>query len=149
MRLSVIVPARDEEGSLGPTVQALTARLAEAGIDHEIVVVDDGSADATAHEIARLAEAYPEVRGVRSPYPGGFGFAVRAGLDVYTGDAVAIVMADGSDHPDDLVAYHRLLEAGYACAFGSRFMAGGGARDYTTGPRGTRPRTSRSTRSGR
>lgn len=130
MRLSVVIPARNEEGSLGPTVQELTARLAEADIELEIVVVDDASTDGTAHEIARLAEAHPEVRGVRSPYPSGFGFAVRAGLDVYTGDAVAIVMADGSDHPDDLVAYHRLLEAGYACAFGSRFMTGGGTRDY-------------------
>ena len=53
----------------------------------------------------------------------GFGFAVRAGLDVFEGDAVAIVMADGSDDPGDLVRYHRLLEEGYDCAFGSRFVA--------------------------
>ena len=47
---------------------------------------------------------------------------MRAGLDVFEGDAVAIVMADGSDGPEDLVPYHRLLEEGYECAFGSRFM---------------------------
>ena len=39
-------------------------------------------------------------------------------------------MADGSDHPEDLVAYHRLLEAGYDCAFGSRFIRGGEVVDY-------------------
>ena len=44
------------------------------------------------------------------------------GSSVFTGDAVAIVMADGSDDPDDLVLYFRVLEAGYDCAFGSRFM---------------------------
>jgi dolichol-phosphate mannosyltransferase len=55
---------------------------------------------------------------------------VRAGLEHYTGDAVAIMMADGSDAPTDLVAYHRALLAGYDCAFGSRFMAGGSTTDY-------------------
>ena len=56
--------------------------------------------------------------------PPGFGFAVRAGLDVFEGDAVVIVMADGSDHPDDVVRYYRVLEEGYDCAFGSRFISG-------------------------
>src|SRR4029079_1087317 len=46
------------------------------------------------------------------------------------GDAVAIVMADASDDPDDLVRYYRVLEQGYACAFGSRFMAAAHAPDY-------------------
>ncbi len=130
VRLSVVIPARNEQASLRPTVEALTARLGEAGIDHEIVVVDDASTDGTAEVIARLEAVHPEVRGLRSPNPSGFGFAVRAGLEVFTGDAVAIVMADGSDHPDDLIAYYRLLEAGYDCAFGSRFVTGGGTRDY-------------------
>ena len=80
--------------------------------------------------IARLAEADPNVRYVRSPYRNGFGFAVRAGLDVFEGDAVAIMMADLSDSPDDLVAYYRLLQAGYDCAFGSRFMSGSQVVDY-------------------
>ena len=66
----------------------------------------------------------------RSHYPRGFGFTVRAGLDEFEGDAVAIVMADASDDPADLVRYHRLLEEGYDCAFGSRFMRGGAVHDY-------------------
>ena len=74
--------------------------------------------------IVRALGASRPARALRraTPYRNGFGFAVRAGLEAFTGDAVAIVMADLSDHPDDLVAYYRLLEAGYDCAFGSRFM---------------------------
>jgi dolichol-phosphate mannosyltransferase len=64
--------------------------------------------------------------GSRSPG----GRTVRAGLDRFDGDAVAIVMGDGSDDPRDLIRYHRVLVQGYDCAFGSRFMAGSAVRDY-------------------
>ena len=130
MKLSVVIPAHNEEGSIATTVEAFAGRLRSEAIEYEIVVVDDSSTDATAQVLARLTEADPHVRSVASPYPNGFGFAVRAGLEAYTGDGVAIVMADFSDDPDDLVAYHRLLEAGYDCAFGSRFIRGGRATDY-------------------
>ena len=52
------------------------------------------------------------------------------GLEEYTGDAVAIVMADLSDSPEDLVRYYRVLEEGYDCAFGSRFVRGGTVHNY-------------------
>lgn len=130
MRLSVVIPAHNEEGSIADTVTAIGDVLERHGIDHEVIVVDDGSTDATATAVARLAEAMPSVRYMRSPYAGGFGFAVRAGLEQCTGDGVAIMMADGSDYPDDLITYYRLLVAGYDCAFGSRFMTGGGVHDY-------------------
>jgi dolichol-phosphate mannosyltransferase len=55
---------------------------------------------------------------------------VRCGLDVFTGDAVAIVMADGSDDPRDVILYYRVLQAGYDCAFGSRFMPGATVQGY-------------------
>jgi dolichol-phosphate mannosyltransferase len=67
---------------------------------------------------------------MRSHLPPGFGHAVRAGLDVYTGDAVAIMMADMSDSPKDLVLYYRVLEQGYDCAFGTRFGSGGHTYSY-------------------
>jgi dolichol-phosphate mannosyltransferase len=130
MMLSVLVPARNEEGSITSTVEAITGTLTVHEIDHEVIVVDDDSSDATSEVVARIAETDPHVRYVRSPYRSGFGLAVRAGLEAFEGDAVAIMMADGSDHPDDLVAYHRLLEAGYDCAFGSRFIRGGEVLDY-------------------
>ena len=55
---------------------------------------------------------------------------MRAGLAAYTGDAVAIMMADMSDSPRDLILYYRVLEQGYDCAFGTRFGNGGRTHDY-------------------
>jgi dolichol-phosphate mannosyltransferase len=130
MKLSVVIPARNEEGSIAATVGELAAALRRAEIAYEIVIVDDASTDGTADAVGRLAEADEGVRYLRSPYRNGFGFAVRAGLEAFTGDAVTIVMADGSDDPEDVVAYQRLLAAGYDCAFGSRFMAGARVTDY-------------------
>jgi dolichol-phosphate mannosyltransferase len=130
MKLSVVIPAHNEEGSIAETVGEVLRTLEREQVDHEVVVVDDASTDATAEVIAHLAESSSAVRYLRSPYRNGFGFAVRAGLEAFTGDAVAIMMADGSDHPGDLVAYYRLLEAGYDCAFGSRFMRGAEVKDY-------------------
>ena len=74
---------------------------------------------------ARSPSSTPSVRCVRSHLPPGFGHAVRAGLELFTGDAVAIMMADLSDSPQDLVLYYRVLEQGYDCAFGTRFGQGG------------------------
>jgi dolichol-phosphate mannosyltransferase len=130
VKLSVIIPAHNEEGSIAETITSLTARLRAEDIAYEIVCVDDASTDRTAQIIASLSERDAGIRYVRSPYRNGFGFAVRAGLEVFDGDAVAIMMADLSDSPDDLVAYYRLLQAGYDCAFGSRFMPGSEVHDY-------------------
>ena len=130
MILSVVIPAHDEAEVIEPTLRGLIDQLGPAGIDYEIVVVDDASRDGTGDVVRRVAEDEPRVRVVRNEAPNGFGFAVRAGLDAFTGDSVAIVMADGSDDPRDVVLYHRVLEAGYDCAFGSRFMPGASVHDY-------------------
>jgi dolichol-phosphate mannosyltransferase len=124
MKLSIVIPARDEAESITQTLFGLTSALGQEAVDYEVVVVDDASTDQTAAVVAAYAQHDPRVRCLRSPNPPGFGFAIRAGLDAYTGDAVAIVMADGSDGPDDVIKYYRLLEEGYDCVFGSRFMRG-------------------------
>jgi dolichol-phosphate mannosyltransferase len=130
MKLSVVIPARDEEGCIGETLRTLTATLRAAGIPSEIVVVDDGSTDRTAACVTDMAAGNPEIVLVSNQGRHGFGMAVRTGLAAATGDAMAVMMADGSDNPDDLVAYYRKLEEGWDCVFGSRFMRGGRVVDY-------------------
>lgn len=130
MKLSVVIPAHNEEETVTETVEGLVSTLSREEIEHEVIVVDDSSTDGTAAVVERIAAEHPQVRCLPSPYRNGFGFAVRAGLEAFEGDAVAIVMADGSDSPQDLVSYQRLLEEGYECAFGSRFVHGSNVIDY-------------------
>lgn len=131
MKLSIIIPAHNEEGSLGATVLAFHEQLALEKINHEILVVNDNSQDGTEQLLKDLSRKIKQVRYVNNPPPNGFGFAVRCGLDNFTGDCVAIVMADLSDRPVDLVRYFRKMETGkYDCVFGSRFIKGGKVIDY-------------------
>jgi dolichol-phosphate mannosyltransferase len=130
MKLSVVIPAHNEVDSIQATVEVVTSELRAEGIPYEIVVVDDHSSDGTGEAVQAIAEHDPGVRCIRSPLSPGFGQAVRAGLDEFTGDAVAIVMADLSDSPKDLVRYYRVLQEGFDCAFGSRFVRGGEVHDY-------------------
>jgi len=130
MMLSVVIPARNEAANIGPTLEGLRGALGRAGIPYELLLVDDGSTDATVATVEALRAADPGVRVVQNPGPHGFGRAVRYGLDRFTGDAVIIAMADGSDDPEDAVRYYHVLRDEADCAFGSRFIRGGGTVDY-------------------
>jgi dolichol-phosphate mannosyltransferase len=130
VKLSVVIPARNEAENIGVTVDSIRARLTREGIAYEIVVVDDGSSDRTSDEVRARSTVDPGVRVVCNDGLHGFGYAVRYGLEAFTGDAVAIMMADGSDSPDDLVKYYYILRDRAECAFGSRFVSGGHVQDY-------------------
>lgn len=127
---SIVIPARNEEGCIGPMLEAVHAELERNSIAHELVVVDDGSTDKTWPILLELAERLPAVRPVQNRGPHGFGRAVAFGLDQARGDAVALMMADQSDDPKDAVQYWRTLNDGYECVFGSRFLAGSQVVDY-------------------
>jgi len=128
--LSVVMPARDEEGCICSTVQHLNLELRLREVPHEIVVVDDGSCDATWRLLSELSASMPELRPVQNQGTHGFGRAIICGLDNMKGDAVVIMMADESDDCRDAVRYWEMLNLGYDCVFGSRFMKGGGTIDY-------------------
>jgi dolichol-phosphate mannosyltransferase len=130
MKLSVVIPAHNEAGSIAATLRTAVDALERAEIEHEILVIDDASIDGTAAVVDEVSSEHPTIRCLRSHQPRGFGFAIRAGLERFGGDAVAIMMADGSDDPADLVRYARLLEEGYDCVFGSRFLPGSRVYDY-------------------
>ena len=130
MKLSVVIPAHNEVESIAETIERTAVELERHDIDYEILVVDDSSGDGTGDVVRELSERWPRVKVRRSHHPPGFGNAVRAGLESFSGDAVAIMMADMSDSPRDLVLYYRVLEQGYDCAFGTRFGNGGKTYDY-------------------
>ncbi len=130
-KLSVVIPAHDEEACIEATVQELAGELSRAGIAHEILVVDDHSTDRTRERLAALAARLPALRPLENAQPPGFGFAVRSGLERFTGDAVAIAMADASDRPADLVRFFRALEeSGADCVFGTRWSRPSRVVDY-------------------
>jgi dolichol-phosphate mannosyltransferase len=128
--LSVVIPAHNEAESLESTVAMLVTALVAASIEHEILIINDNSADNSSVIIADLADRFVTVRSIDNRPPNGFGLAVRAGLEAFRGDVVAIVMADGSDAPADLIKCYRMLGEGYDCVFGSRFIAGSQVIDY-------------------
>jgi dolichol-phosphate mannosyltransferase len=129
-KLTVVVPARDEEGGIASTVEHLHLELRLQGVPHEIVVVNDGSTDNTWAILQDLRIRIPELAPVNSPGPHGFGRAVVHGFNHATGDAVVVMMADESDDCRDVVRYWHKLNEGWECVFGSRFVNGGGVIDY-------------------
>jgi dolichol-phosphate mannosyltransferase len=128
--LSIVIPAYNEEDCIESTTHLISERLEEDKIDYEILVVNDNSKDNTEAVLQKINQDNPRIRYINNYYPNGFGFAVRCGLENFSGDAVAVVMADNSDSPDNMVDYYYKLQEGYDCVFGSRFIKGGKVIDY-------------------
>jgi dolichol-phosphate mannosyltransferase len=128
--LSVVIPAKNEEGCIAATVEHLDVELRLQGIPHQIVVVDDGSTDSTWRILGELQERIPALGPVQNPGPHGFGRAIVFGFEHAAGDAIVVMMADESDDCRDVVRYWEILNQGWDAVFGSRFVKGGGVIDY-------------------
>lgn len=129
--VSIIIPARDEEGHICDTVRDVVGTFSREGIRAEVIVVLDRCTDGTEEILDRMAKDIPEVRTAKtSSGRHGIGHAIAVGLGIFRGEAAIIMMADGSDRSGDAVSYFRKIQEGYDCAFGSRFIRGGKCIDY-------------------
>ena len=130
MKLSIVIPAYNESESITETLTSLYTTLVAENIPHEILVVNDNSKDTTLEVLTELKTDIPSMVILTNLGPNGFGYAVRYGLERFTGDLVAVMMADLSDSPEDLVAFYTKIQEGYDCVFGSRWIKGGAVYDY-------------------
>ncbi len=130
MKLSVIVPAHNEEYHLEAVVKELHGEFLKERIDFEIIIVNDNSKDRTQEIAERLAKELRNIRPVHRERDNGFGRAIKEGLANAEGECAILVMADSSDHPKDVVRIFRKLEEGYDVVYGSRFMRGTKVYNY-------------------
>ena len=100
--LSVVIPSFDEEGNIANTVSTVSGILESAGIDHELIFVDDGSSDKTYELILKESAANDKVKGISFSRNFGKEASIFAGLSVATGDCVAVMDCD-LQHPPTLL----------------------------------------------
>src|SRR5688572_20833199 len=115
MRISVILPAKNEAEGLQRTLPALRAQLPDA----EVIVVDDGSTDATA-----AVAAGHGARVLSAPYSMGNGAAIKRGARAASGDILVFMDADGQHDPVHILPLLRKIEAGFDMAVGARGAGG-------------------------
>lgn len=131
MKLSIVIPAHNEEDSIPKTIRSLYQILHDQEINHEIIVINDHSTDNTQTILEELGQEIKTLDFFENFASPGYGMAVRLGLEKYTGDCVAIMMADLSDDPQDLLQFYRkMIDHDLDCVFGSRFMKGGRVVNY-------------------
>ena len=103
--ISIIVTAFNEEANIGPTVETVQGVLQEISLSaHEIVIVDDGSTDATYARVEQLMAQYPQISCVRHPMNRGLGAAVRSGIAVAKYPQFMIVPGDNDMHHDFMLS---------------------------------------------
>ena len=111
MKISVVLPAKNESGAIGQTIE----RIKQLNIAHEIIVVNDGSTDQT-KQVAESAGA----KVVSHPYSKGNGAAIKTGARTATGDIIVFMDADGQHDPQDIPRLIEKIEQGYDLVVGAR-----------------------------
>lgn len=123
MKVSIVIPAHNEEESIEATMRSVLERVR---VPYELIVVADHCSDRTEEIATRIATTNPQVRVIRNAdRKGSFSNAVIAGFKAATGDAVVPVMADNCDDPATINTMLAKLEEGYDVVCASRYMKGG------------------------
>lgn len=121
--LSVVIPAYNEAGRILPYLREVTGFLTGRGRPYEVLVVDDGSTDATAATVEAFSEQVPEVELLRLPIRRGKGAAVRRGMQAAVGEFQLFTDADGATPISELTRLETAIAAGAHVAIGSRALA--------------------------
>ena len=121
-KYSIVIPAYNESRRIPATLDAVLRVVAEKGWDVEIVVVNDGSTDATAEVVTGYAGRYPSVRLQQNPGNHGKGYSVRAGILAALGDIVMFTDADLSAPMEEAERLFAAIEQGADIAIGSRWL---------------------------
>jgi dolichol-phosphate mannosyltransferase len=130
LAVSVVLPTYNEAESLPVIVPRIAQTLREAGIDGEIVIVDDNSPDGTAEVAEKLAAEWP-VRVKKRVDERGLATAVLTGFAMSQADVVVVMDADGSHPVSALPNMIRIIQADKAdIVVGSRHVPGGGSKDW-------------------
>src|SRR5262245_55477599 len=102
----------DEAGAIAALLQEIVVVTHAAGIDAEVVVVDDGSTDGGFAQVEEAALAHGSIAGIRLRRRCGKSTALRAGIEAASGDIIVMLDADGQDDPKEIPALLRALEGG-------------------------------------
>jgi len=131
-KLSVVIPAHNEEGNLEPLISELIPVLDEheETRDYELIIVNDNSTDATPTIIEKLAKENPRIKPVHRHSEPGFGKAIKEGFRNATGEIIITVMGDLSDDPKDIPKLVHKIEESHDIAYGSRVIEGGATEVY-------------------
>ncbi|MHA3059174.1 glycosyltransferase family 2 protein [Acinetobacter sp. ANC 4636] len=111
MKISVVLPAKNEAGAIGQTI----AQIQRLQLAYEIIVVNDGSTDQT-KQVAEQAGA----KVISHPYSKGNGAAIKTGARHAQGEIIIFMDADGQHDPNDIPQFIKKLEQGYDLVVGAR-----------------------------
>ena len=128
MKLSIIIPFRNESKNIENTLQILGDRL--KNIDYELIAVNDFSIDNSFTIVEKQKEMNPKIS-LYNNEKKGLGRALTLGIEKSKGEAICVIMADLSDDIEDLKTYYKLIqEEGVDAIFGSRFIKGSKVNGY-------------------
>jgi len=124
-RWSVVIPAFDEAARLPAYLRDVVGYFDGRGEPYEVIVVDDGSADATSLKVRQIEAAHPSVRLTRFEHNHGKGYAVKAGMAMARGALCLMTDADGATPIAEVKRLEAAIERGADLAVGSRTLRDG------------------------
>lgn len=124
MDISVILPTRNEAGGIAECINKIFGTLEREKMTYELLIMDDESTDGTKDIVNKLSKTNGNIRLVNRSPPYGFGYSIRDGIQLASGEMTAIMMADLSDNPTFLAAMKEKIDGGCDCVNGSRFLKG-------------------------